>query len=226
MSKQIKKRKAATPAVPGGTLPLGFTVHSLADGLQIWEGKLPGTLVWSEELFSQVWSLHPEQHHTVKIYGKPKLTPRWQQAYGANYRYTGSVNNALPIPKILAPLLLWSQRAFDQRLNGLLINWYQGPDHHIGPHRDKTTDLVEGTPIVTVSFGEQRTFRLEPAIRDDRPAVEFTTGQGTVLILPWETNRAWKHSVLSEPKRFRGRRISVTVRAFQRGLLPPEQYVV
>lgn len=112
----------------------------------------------------------------------------------------------------------------DQRLNGLLLNWYQGPDHHIGPHRDNTTDLVEGSPIVTISFGEQRTFRLEPVGRGDSSAVDFVTGEGTVLVLPWDTNQAWKHSVPSDPKRYRGRRISVTARAFQRGLLPPDHY--
>lgn len=92
---------------PDAKLPPGFMSHHLADGLQIWEGKVPEALAWSDAIFSRFWSLHPEQYHTVKMFGKPTFTPRWQQAYGANYRYTGSINNALPIPRALLPILLW-----------------------------------------------------------------------------------------------------------------------
>lgn len=81
---------------PDAKLPLGFMSYHLADGLQMWEGKVPRTLAWSDEMFSRFWSLHPEQYHTVKMFGKPTFTPRWQQAYGANYRYTGSINAIAP----------------------------------------------------------------------------------------------------------------------------------
>jgi hypothetical protein len=45
-------------------------------------------------------------------------------------------------------------------LNGLLLNWYDGPGHYIGPHNDKTGDLIPDAPIVTISFGETRKFCL------------------------------------------------------------------
>ncbi|MGE0707017.1 MAG: hypothetical protein AB7N76_02500 [Planctomycetota bacterium] len=44
---------------------------------------------------------------------RPVGTPK--QAYGEDYRYTGRVNRALPVPDLLAPLLAWAQVAVDAR---------------------------------------------------------------------------------------------------------------
>ena len=66
-------------------------------------------------------------------------------------------------------------------------------------------------PIVTVSLGEERTFRLShPKTKEVR---DFPARDGTVFVLPFDTNKVWKHEV---PRfaRWRGRRISITVRAF------------
>jgi alkylated DNA repair dioxygenase AlkB len=138
--------------------------------------------------------------------------PRWQQAYGRDYRYIGNVNLALPIPPILEPYLAWMRSVFDARLNGLLLNWYDAElAHRIGPHRDSIDGLVEGTPIVTISLGAARMFRLSPA--KGKGFVDFEAVHGTVFVVPWETNRHLKHAV---PHRATdtGRRISVTARAF------------
>jgi alkylated DNA repair dioxygenase AlkB len=65
---------------------------------------------------------------------------------------------------------------------------------------------------VTVSLGEQRIFLLtHPKLKVKR---DFLADAGTVFIMPYNTNLAWKHS---GPKlaRHRGRRISITLRAFQ-----------
>ena len=66
-------------------------------------------------------------------------------------------------------------------------------------------------PLVTVSLGEERVFRLthpEKAKRD------FLAEAGTIFIMPYDTNEAWKHSV-PRRARYRGRRISITLRAFE-----------
>ena len=157
--------------------------------------------------------LHPDDYHVIQMHGRPVKTPRWQQAYRADYHYTGRTNAALPVPPILEPLYSWARRAIDGRLNGLLLNWYDGKlGHYIGPHRDSTKNMVHGDPIVTVSLGEQRIFQLtHPKQKVKR---DFLAEAGTVFIMPYDTNEAWKHAV---PKRarYRGRRISITLRAFQ-----------
>jgi alkylated DNA repair dioxygenase AlkB len=198
--------------------------HDFGDGLAFYAGRLPDDLVWSTEQFEAAWHLHPVERHWVKMVGKLVQTPRWQQAYGANYKYTGSCNNAMPIPQMLVPLLRWSQEKIDERLNGLLVNSYDGPNDYIGPHHDSPKGLVGGSPIVTASFGETRTFRLTKWKRRQRIAQhDFEATSGSVFVTPWNTNKGWKHEVLKRAK-YHGRRISVTIRAFADGVLPASEY--
>jgi hypothetical protein len=43
--------------------------------------------------------------------------------------------------------------------------------------------------------------------------MDISLPNGSVIVIPWETNPAWTHSVPAS-RRFQGRRISVTLRAF------------
>lgn len=182
--------------------------------------RLPDELRPDREGFEELWSLHPERYHRIRMHGREVETPRWQQAYGADYRYTGRVNRALPIPPLLAPLLAWARASFDERLNGLLLNWYDADhEHHIGRHRDSTAGLVEGTPIVTISLGAERVFRLRPWRVEGAGRIDVPVPDGAVLVMGWATNLAFTHEVPFRPSKDAGRRISVTVRAFDRGVI-------
>ena len=166
----------------------------------------------SDKAFRVIWNIHPEEFHTVKMYGKEILTPRWQQAYGKNYNYSGSINNALPIPELFEVFLNWSQRHIDTRLNGLLLNWYDGQkDHYIGPHRDDTRDLFEQSPIVTIALGQERIFRMRKYGK--KGFKDITIRNGGVIIIPWETNKIWTHEV-PKFKKYDGKRVSITLRAY------------
>lgn len=101
----------------------------------------------------------------------------------------------------------------DPRLNGLSVNWYDAAfGHYMVLHRDNTKNLVTGAPIVAVSLGAERVFRLRPWWPGD--LVEFTATHGKLFVMPFETNRVWRHGV---PHRSTdtGRRISITLRAFK-----------
>ena len=158
-----------------------------------------------------LWALHPTEHTVLVMYGKPVPIPRFQRAYGRDYRFSNQTSPAEPIPALLEPFLAWA-RTVDPRMNGLLLNWYDAAHgHRIGPHRDSQSGLVEGAPILTMSFGATRCFRLKRYRGTERVDVEV--GHGSAVVIPWETNEAWTHEV---PHRAsdKGRRISVTVRAF------------
>jgi alkylated DNA repair dioxygenase AlkB len=190
-----------------------FSAHSLDESHRLFVGRLPTEVFPDPTAFESLWDLHPDDYHVVKMHGRPVKTPRWQQAYGADYHYTGRTNTALPVPAILEPLHHWARQAIDDRLNGFLLNWYDGAlGHYIGPHHDSTKNMVTGAPIVTVSLGEQRIFRLtHPKLKVKR---DFLADAGAVSIMPYDTNLAWKHSV-PRLARHRSRRISITLRAFQ-----------
>lgn len=187
-----------------------FTTHDLGEGLAFCVGAVPAELAWDALPFEEAWALHPAERPVITMVGKRVAIPRWQQAFGHDYRFSNQTSVAAAVPELLEPLRAWCREAIDPRLNGLLLNWYEGPGHYIGAHHDETKGLVPGTPIVTISFGETRTFRLIKG-REKR---DFAAPNGTVFVLPYDTNLAWKHLV-PKSTRYRGRRISVTVRAFE-----------
>jgi len=175
-------------------------------------GTLPGHLRLNESAFGALWAQHPKEYHQIHMYGRLVSTPRWQQAYGHDYRYTGNLNKALPIPSVVEPLLTWAQDILEPRLNGMLINWYDGSKgHYIGPHRDSPEGLLEDAPIVTISFGEERIFRLRPY--GGKGKIDIPVVDGTVIVIAYGTNRTWTHEVPKSAKGD-GKRMSVTLRAF------------
>ena len=191
-----------------------FVAHSLDADNRIWTTQLPAHLRLDAAGFDALWSLRPNRYHRIRMGGRWVDTPRWQQAYGADYRYTGHINRAQPVPASLQPYVDYVRGAVDPRLNGLLLNWYEAElGHYIGRHRDKPNDLIPGAPIVTISLGASRTFRLRPW--KGRTKVDFSVVDGTVLVLPFETNQTWTHEVPLFAQDA-GRRVSVTVRAFNR----------
>jgi alkylated DNA repair dioxygenase AlkB len=190
----------------------GFERHQLSDEHCLYSSLLPDELRFSEPAFEELWNLHPDEYHEIEMHGRVVKTPRWQQAYGVDYYYTGRVNKALPVPPLLQPLLDWSRKEVATELNGILLNWYDGSKgHYIGKHRDSIKNMIMGSPIVTISFGEERTFRLrpwrQPSFKD------FPARDGTVFVMPYDTNLAWTHEVPTRANQ-QGSRISVTIRAF------------
>lgn len=172
-------------------------------------GRLPDALALD---FETLWALHPERFHRISIMGRETAVPRWSRAYGADYHYSGRTDVALPVPEAFAGVLAWAREHIDPRLNGLLLNWYEGArKHYIGKHRDSTTGMVDGSPIVTVSLGAARPFRMRP-YRRAGAFVDVEATDRSVLLIPWATNATWTHEV---PHRAAGgRRISITLRAF------------
>jgi len=189
--------------------------HLLFEKQVLLASRLPDALAEDAlEHFQELWGLRPATFHeiTQPFTGKRIPLPRWQQAYGHDYRYTGAVNRALLMSELLKPYLEWTQQ-IDRRLNGLLLNWYDADlRHYIGPHSDSTSGLVSGTPIITISLGATRSFRLRA--RNAKEFKEFEACHGCVFIMPWETNIRIKHEV-PHRKGSWGRRISITARAFE-----------
>ncbi len=146
------------------------------------------------------------------MHGRLVKTPRWQQSFGADYHYAGNTNPGLPVLPLMAPFLTWARQTIEPRLNGLLFNWYDGQlGHYIGPHRDSTHNMVHEIPIVTISLGESRAFRLRPY--RGKGFVDIVVSNGSVVAIPWAVNQRFTHEVPA-PRGAIGRRISITLRAF------------
>lgn len=189
-----------------------FERIELDDLHRLWIGHLPDELCLDCAGFERLWELHPSEFHDIRMGGRWVKTPRWQQAFNRDYAYTGATNVALEVPELLMPYWGWSRSRIDERLNGLLLNWYDGKlGHYIGKHRDTPNQLTKGAPIVTISFGESRVFRLRPW--KGKGYQDFVLEDGCVVVLPFLTNESWTHEVL-KASASTGRRVSVTLRAF------------
>src|SRR5581483_2902001 len=112
--------------------------HTLFERFPFFEGRLaPNLEEYGTAQFEEMWNLHPEKSNEILIHGRLVPIPRWQQAFGRDYHFSGTVNQALLVPELLAPFLEWVREAIDPRLNGLLLNWYDADRrHYIGAHRD------------------------------------------------------------------------------------------
>jgi len=181
-----------------------LTTHDLGAGCRFHSGLLPRELTWDDGTFEAVWCLHPEVKNVIMMHGGPVETPRFQQAYGKDYHFSGQTSRAQPVPETLSPLLAWVKATIDESLNGLLLNWYEGAWHYIGPHHDSTKNMAAGAPIVTVSFGETRVFRLTRAEKREKKWVvvetrDFPAPHGTVFVMPYDTNLAWITACPSRP---------------------------
>lgn len=188
-----------------------FTRIELDAHCHVLVGRVDQQELATEETFADLWQLRPNTAQHVVIAQRMVAIPRRQRAYGRDYAFSGNVAQAHPTPELLAKFLAWS-RGVDLQLNGLLVNWYDAEfKERIGRHRDETRGLVEGTPIVTISLGAPRTFRL----REFRGEAQrdLTVENGTVVVVPWITNKRWTHEV-PHFARDAGRRISITLRAF------------
>ncbi len=195
--------------------PLGeaFSFQSLDDVDGLFVSMLPLDVREQMANFETLWQLHPEEHAEIFLHGRTVKIPRWQQAFGEDYHFSGKVSVASPIPSELEPVWRWACEAIDSRLNGLLLNWYDARlGHYIGKHRDSTTHMIEQAPIVTVSLGEERTFRMRPY--GGQGFHDVPMPDGTVIVVPYDTNLRWTHEV-PKSTRAKDRRISITLRAFE-----------
>ncbi len=191
----------------------GWTTHELEGGGELLLGELPETICPDEnDEFEAWWALHPEEHAEIMIHGSKTAIPRWQQAYGCDYRFSGQVSSAATLTPSMEQLLEWARLAVHPDLNGVLMNWYDGAKgHYIGAHRDSTMGLVKGSPIVTISLGERRAFRMRPY--KQKGFEDIDVGHGDVLVIPWKTNLVYTHEV-PRARRYTHRRVSITLRAF------------
>ncbi|RMZ74451.1 isochorismatase family [Pyrenophora seminiperda CCB06] len=121
-------------------------------------------------------------------------------------------------------------------LNHVLIQLYRSGNDFISEHSDKTLDIVQGSSIVNVSFGSQRTMRLRTKKPQSTPdqsdtAQDQTTQRTTqrvpmphnsMFVLGLDSNSKWLHGIQPDKRlstersasetSYNGVRISLTFR--------------
>ena len=176
--------------------------------------------------FQAQWQLHPEDFHVIKIAGKDVYQSRFSQSWGHSYSYSGTVASARdlsqedPEAAMVRGLVNYVNKLVAGLLpchyNGCLQNWYL-PEHKIGLHADDETDLREGFPIFSLSWGGPRRF-LFRSKENRRDVTELLLQDGDLLVMGGTCQQTHKHEVPKVRKTMdppAEERINWTIRAFR-----------
>ena len=212
-----------------------FTRLELDSECWIDQGMLPDYLVDTD--FDELWDLHPEEYGQVMMWGKLLNTPRWQKSYGRNYIFSGMDHEADELPDAVAPFLDWANSLSPERMhpgpermhpgpermhgfNQTLLNWYQNGHHYIGYHSDDERQLIPNSPIISLSLGAERKFRIrQKGSSGPGPIVkDILMPYGTVFIMGGKMQKRYTHEVVKiqgEKGKNVGKRVNITFRQFK-----------
>lgn len=137
------------------------------------------------------------------------MQPRLTASYGDEgliYRYSGTVNVALP----WTPLLLEIKGKIEAVMgtyNYCLLNRYRSGQDSMGLHADDEPEM--GNVIGSLSLGATRTFRIRH--NTTKETMSFPVENGTLIIMAGTMQQFWKHDVPKTRKNV-GERINLTYR--------------
>lgn len=170
------------------------------------------------ENFDALWDLHPIKRKQLCMGGRLVALPRYIENYGIDYKFSGTMFPGIEPPVILHDILnkltpLVSRSNGNTLLNNCLVNWYENGDHYIGPHSDSEVGLYKNSPIISLSLGATRKFKLHAKNVSSIP-LDISVSNGDLLIMGGTTQHTHMHSV-PKTKRCKERRISITMRCMK-----------
>lgn len=157
---------------------------------------------------------------TFKMFGKTCVQPRKSCTMGACYTYSGIRQEPVPITDEMTSLLTRLQVVtgipyleLKDRL-GIVINWYDSGDEHIGWHSDDEPCIDQTYAITSVSFGAARDFKIRNKT-DPGLTYTITLGNCDILIMYPGMQSEYKHS-LPKRKSVNKARCNITIRILKK----------
>lgn len=138
----------------------------------------------------------------IKIFGKEVMQPRLMAWYGepdAVYTYSGTTFRS----KAFVPALLKIKEDIEQftnnKFNSVLANLYRNGQDSMGWHSDDEPELGRNPLIASVSFGEERVFKLRHR-KDKTVKLDVPLPHGSLLIMSGAMQHYWQHSLPKSAK--------------------------
>lgn len=138
-------------------------------------------------------------------YMQPRLTASYGDV-GVTYRYSGTVNVALPWTPTLMEIKQ-KVEAVQGRYNYCLLNRYRSGKDSVDWHADDEPDI--GSVIGSLSLGTTRRFRIKH--NTTKETRTFLVGNGSLIIMAGTMQQFWEHEVPKTKKNI-GERINLTFR--------------
>jgi alkylated DNA repair dioxygenase AlkB len=170
----------------------------------------------SNKIFNDLLNNPNWMQGTYQMFGKPVKTPRLLWAMRNNnfvvpnsYNVTGNDVYTPLINKLKKKI----EKRINQELNYAQLNYYRNGQDYIGWHSD--SEVEEGDLIASISLGAERKFSLrhkDYKTNKDISKYNFKLGNGSLLIMDYNTsNKYWKHC-LPKMKNVSDGRINITFR--------------
>mmetsp|Transcript_72527 Transcript_72527/g.125856 ORF Transcript_72527/g.125856 Transcript_72527/m.125856 type:complete len:331 (+) Transcript_72527:76-1068(+) len=158
----------------------------------------------------------------------PRLKNTQTEVSGAGlpiYRYPTNNQQACeaePWSQTVLRLCHAASKVVGHPLNHCVGNLYRNQKDSIGPHKDKMLDILEGSHIVSLSFGAERPIVLES---DTGVQQVVPLRHGSLFVIGPDTNKTWKHAIPRSAERC-GPRISLTIRQMGSFLDPGTDQII
>jgi alkylated DNA repair dioxygenase AlkB len=167
----------------------------------------------SDRLFTILMEELAWQEEDIFIFGKWVKVPRLMCWYGdadAHYRYSGVEHEPLPWTAELQAIREKVERQCRQRFNSVLANLYRDGRDSMGCHADNEKELGVNPVIASLSFGDERLFRLHHKKRK-KVSQDIMLGHGDLLLMVGAMQHHWLHA-LPKTKQLKAPRINLTFR--------------
>ena len=160
----------------------------------------------------------PETSPEIQMFGKMVKVPRKTALFGeASYKFSGvRMQPEEDMPELVVMALAFANKQYPAyKWSGALVNWYMTGDDYIGAHSDDESDLAKGAPILSFSFGAERTFRIKPKVGFECAfdKKDIPTAHNSMIAMCGDMQSQFKHEV-PKSKKVHTWRINITVRAF------------
>lgn len=153
-----------------------------------------------------------DEQTAVLIMGKRIPIPRKQVGYGeGTYSFSGTT--VRPFPWSEAPTLEKIKDIIVEKtgypVTYCLVNHYRNGDDYIGYHSDDEKELSKDHPIISVSLGAERVFRLRHKVTG--VTYEKLLEHNSMTLMNPPCQKVYKHSV-PKTKKIKTSRINLTFR--------------
>lgn len=158
-------------------------------------------------------NIKPNEREYIYIYNKHVKMPRFTQSFGHAYNFSGMNHTVLPVPQILQPYLDWANSLiFENKkynFNMIYMNWYENGNHYIGKHKDDIKNHVPNSPIISISIGCERLFRIRN--KNNEIIKEIMMKNNSFIIMCGNMQKEFYHEVPKDKST--DMRINITIRA-------------
>lgn len=146
--------------------------------------------------FMEMWELKPDEGTTN---GKCKMP--YVQAY-----------EDYSIPEEFERFMEWVNQIGYGKFDQILVHWYPNGKYYTEEHSDDEKQMVENSPIVIISFGATRTFRIKQ--KSDGKSRDLPLKDGDVIAMGGSFQNVYTHQIPKE--QVKEPRISLTFRQFKK----------